>query len=65
MANTKKPKYNRGTKLTIEVAEVHTHYDDELKPYSLYRIKGFKSLFLDDYAIDKILKESEDNGNNI
>lgn len=59
MANQKKPKYAKGTKLTIEIAEVHTHYDDNNKPYSVYRIKGFNSLFLDNYAISKLLEEEQ------
>lgn len=56
--NKFKSKYKKGTKLTIEIAEVHTHYTDDGKPYSLYRVKGFNSLVLDDYAISK-LKELE------
>ena len=56
MANKIEPKYKKGKKLTIEIAEVHTHYDDNNKPYSVYRIKGFKSLFLDDYAIKKLIE---------
>ena len=56
MANKIEPKYKKGKKLTNEIAEVHTHYDDNNKPYSVYRIKGFNSLFLDDYAINKLIE---------
>ena len=58
MSNKLKPKYRRGDVFTIEIAEVHTHYDDQGKPYSVYRVKGFKSLFLDDYALDKLGKDN-------
>ena len=51
-----KSKYKRGKKITIEIAEVHTHYTDDGKPYSLYRIKGFNSLVLDDYAVSKLIE---------
>lgn len=56
MANKKEPKYNKGDKFTIEIAEIHTHYDDNNKPYNVYRVKGFNSLFLDEYALDKLGK---------
>ena len=59
MANNMKSKYKKGKKLTIEIAEVHTHYDDNNKPYSVYRIKGFNSLFLDDYAITKLVESEQ------
>lgn len=59
MANNMKSKYKKGKKLTIEIAEVHTHYDDNNKPYSVYRIKGFNSLFLDDYAITKLVEAEQ------
>ena len=39
---------------------MHTHYNDEGKPYSVYRVKGFNSMFLDDYALEK-LKEAKEN----
>ena len=56
MANKIEPKYKKGKKLTLEIAEVHTHNDDNNKPYSVYRIKGFNSLILDDYAINKLIE---------
>ena len=59
MANSKKHKYRRGQKLTVEISEIHTHYDDNGQPYSVYRIKGFNSLFLDDYAIGKLIEQQE------
>ena len=59
MANKMNSKYKKGKKLTIEIAEVHTHYDDNNKPYSVYRIKGFNSLFLDDYAINKLVEAEQ------
>lgn len=59
MANKMNSKYKKGKKLTIEIAEVHTHYDDNNKPYSVYRIKGFNSLFLDDYAISKLVEAEQ------
>ena len=60
MSLKKKSKYKRGQKFVIEIAEVHTHYDDNLKPYNVYRVKGFKSLFLDDYALDLLIKQNGD-----
>lgn len=51
-------KYRRGQRFEIEIAEVHTHYNDEGVPYSVYRVKGFNSMFLDDYALDKLAKDS-------
>ena len=60
MANSLKSKYKKGQKFEIEIAEVHTHYNDEGKPYSVYRVKGFNSMFLDDYALEK-LKEAKEN----
>lgn len=64
MGNKLKPKYKRGQKFEIEIAEVHTHYDDKNKPYSVYRIKGFNSLVFDDKGLDKLnevktIKEEE------
>ena len=59
MSNKWRSRYKKGTKLTIEIAEVHTHYDDNGQPYSVYRIKGFNSLFLDDYAISKLVEASK------
>lgn len=59
----KKSKYKRGDKFTIEIAEVHTHYNDEGKPYSVYRVKGFNSMFLDNYALDKLRGEESNEQN--
>ena len=62
MANKFKSKFKKGQKFKIEIAEVHTHYNDEGKPYSVYRIKGFNSLFLDNYALgilEQQMKEGE------
>lgn len=56
MPNKLEPKYNQGDKFTIEIAEVNTHYDDDKQPYNVYRVKGFKSLFVDEYALDKLEK---------
>lgn len=53
-----KSKYKRGEKFVIEIAEVHTHYSDNEEPYSLYRVKGFNSLVLDDYALNKLREQS-------
>lgn len=58
--NKIKPKYKAGQKFTIEIAEVHTHYSDEGKPYSVYRVKGFNSMFLDDYAIKRLEEIADD-----
>lgn len=56
MSLKKKSKYKRGEKFEIEIAEIHTHYDDNMRPYNVYRVKGFRSLFLDDYVLDKLQK---------
>lgn len=58
MANKLEPKYQQGDKFTIEIAEIHTHYDDNKQPYNVYRVKGFKSMFLDEYALDKLVKHT-------
>lgn len=47
-------KYHRGDKFIIEIAEKHTHYNDRDEPYALYRVKGFKTLVLDEYALDTL-----------
>lgn len=62
---TKKKKHNskfkRGDKFEIEISEVHTHYDDNGKPFSMYRAKGFSTLTFDDKGIERLRKiESED-----
>lgn len=49
-------KYNKGDTFAIEIAEVHTHYTYDSKPYPLYRIKGFNSLVFDEYGLDKLKK---------
>lgn len=53
------PKYKRGMKITIEIAEIHTHFTDDMNPYNVYRVKGINSLFLTDGAIDKLLIQHE------
>lgn len=58
-------KYMRGQKFEIEIAEVHTHYTDNNKPFSVYRIKGFKSLFLDDYALDLLINQKRNDEDGI
>lgn len=57
----KKKNNRRGNTYTIEIAETHTHYDDRGNAYSVHRVKGFNSLFLDDYAL-KILTKQEKEG---
>lgn len=54
-------KRKKGDKFVIEIAERHTHYTDDGKAFNLYRIKGFNSLVLDDYGLDRLteLKENE------
>ena len=54
-------KFKRGDKFEIEIAEVHTHYDDNGKPFSMYRAKGFSTLTFDDKGLERLRKiESED-----
>lgn len=47
-------KYKKGDKFIIEISEVHTHWTDDGKPYKLYRVKGFNSLVLDEYGLDRL-----------
>lgn len=54
--NNTKSKYKKGQKFQVEIAEVHTHYTDDGKPYNLYRIKGFNSMVMDDYGLDRLVK---------
>lgn len=54
-----KGKFKRGQQFVIEIAEVHTHYNDNGEPYPVYRIKGFDSLVLTDYGIQRILEVTE------
>lgn len=54
-------KFKRGDKFEIEIAEVHTHYDDNGKPFSMYRAKGFSTLTFDDKGLERLIKiESEE-----
>lgn len=54
-------KFKRGDKFEIEIAEVHTHYDDNGKPFSMYRAKGFSTLTFDDKGLERLKKiESEE-----
>lgn len=55
----KEPKYPRGTKVVLEVGEIHTHYDDNGTAYNLYRMKGFRSLFLDDRGMEIAMKQNK------
>lgn len=63
MASKSKTKFKRGQVFEIEISEVHTHYSDDKKPYSIYRVKGFNSLFLDDYALQKLVDQSNERHN--
>lgn len=49
-------KYKKGQKFQVEIAEVHTHYTDDGKPYNLYRIKGFNTMTFDDYGLDRLVE---------
>ena len=49
-------KFKRGDKFEIEIAEVHTHYDDNGKPFSMYRAKGFSTLTFDDKGLERLRK---------
>ena len=61
MANKNKSKFQRGDKFEIEISEVHTHYDDNGKPFSMYRAKGFSTLTFEDKGLERLRKiESED-----
>lgn len=54
-------KFNRGDKFEIEISEVHTHYDDNGNPFSMYRAKGFSTLTFDDKGLERLRKiESEE-----
>lgn len=53
------PKYKRGQRFEIEIAEAHTHWTDEGQAFTLYRIKGFHSLVLDDYGLDRLIQQQE------
>lgn len=54
-------KFHRGDKFEIEISEVHTHYDDNGKPFSMYRAKGFSTLTFDDKGLERLRKiESEE-----
>lgn len=54
-------KFKRGDKFEIEISEVHTHYDDNGKPFSMYRAKGFSTLTFDDKGLERLRKiESEE-----
>lgn len=44
----------KGEKYIIEIAEVHTHYDDNGKEFPIARIKGFSSLVFDQKGLDKL-----------
>lgn len=59
----KKKNNRRGNTYTIEIAETHTHYDDNGKAYPVHRVKGFRSLFLDDYALKILLKQEKERQN--
>lgn len=44
----------KGEKYIIEIAEVHTHFDDNGKKYPVARIKGFSALTFDQKGLDKL-----------
>lgn len=44
----------KGEKYIIEIAEVHTHYDDNGNKYPVARIKGFSALTFDQKGLDKL-----------
>lgn len=46
----------KGDKYVIEIAEVHTHYDDNGKAFPLARIKGFSTLTFDQKGLDRLEK---------
>lgn len=46
----------KGDKYIIEIAEVHTHYDDNGKAYPMARIKGFSALTFDQKGLDMLEK---------
>lgn len=46
----------KGDRYIFEIEEVHTHYNDNEKPYKLGRVKGFNSLVFDDSGLNKLLK---------
>ena len=49
-------KFKRGDKFEIEISEVRTHYDDNGKPFSMYRAKGFSTLTFDDKGLERLRK---------
>lgn len=51
----------KGDKYIIEVAEVHTHYDDNGKAYPIARIKGFSALTFDQKGLDMLEKYEPNN----
>lgn len=53
----------KGEKYIIEIAEVHTHYDDNGKPYPVARIKGFSALTFDQRGLDRLEKVKKTDSN--
>lgn len=49
----------KGEKYIIEIAEVHTHYDDNGKAYPMARIKGFSALTFDEKGLSKLEKVAD------
>lgn len=53
----------KGEKYIIEIAEVHTHYDDNGKKYPVARIKGFSALTFDQRGLDRLEKVKKTDSN--
>lgn len=53
-------KFNKGDKFVIEIAEVHTHYTDNGVEYPLYRIKGFGSMVMTEFALNKLVLHQDE-----
>lgn len=52
-------KFNKGDKFIIEIAEVHTHYNEDGLAYPLYRIKGFDSMVMTEPALYRIIHQHD------
>ena len=59
--DTRRSEMKRGEKYIIEIAEIHTHYDDNGKPYPAARIKGFSTLTFDQKGLDRLEKHEPNN----
>lgn len=46
----------KGERYIIEISEIHTHYDENGKPYPLARIKGFATLVFDQNGLNRLDK---------